>query len=251
MDTFERKETKYLLTPMQYLHFRTLAEAHLVPAEYHISDVSSIYYDTPDDLLVNRSLAAGKYKEKLRVRSYGQEGADAPVFIEIKKKFKGVTYKRRVSCSRAAADAFLGGMDYLAAIERWPLADAAAQDAAHGKTSLQIAGEIAWMRDHYEGLAPKMCISTRRLSFVDAADPELRITFDADVRWQQAEQREENDMFLNDERILEVKCGDAYPMWLVQALNECGIRPQSVSKYGRAYQAAHTPNRPAGRRVAA
>ena len=119
MDTFERKETKYLLTPMQYIQFRALAEGHLVPAEYPESDVASVYYDTPDDLLVNRSLAGGKYKEKLRVRSYGsiETSSDSPVFIEIKKKFKGITYKRRVNCTQAAADAFWGGMDYEEAVE--------------------------------------------------------------------------------------------------------------------------------------
>ena len=134
MDTFERKETKYLLTPMQYIQFRALAEGHMAPAEYHESDVMSVYYDTPDDLLVNRSIAGGKYKEKLRVRAYGrgETTPETPVFIEIKKKFKGVTYKRRVNCTQAAADAFLGGMDYEQAIDTWPLADAQAQDAAHG-----------------------------------------------------------------------------------------------------------------------
>ena len=240
MDTFERKETKYLLTPMQYIQFRALAEGHMAPAEYHESDVMSVYYDTPDDLLVNRSIAGGKYKEKLRVRAYGrgETTPETPVFIEIKKKFKGVTYKRRVNCTQAAADAFLGGMDYEQAIDTWPLADAQAQDAAHGRIALQIAGEIAWMRDHYDGLAPRMDVRTHRLSFVDADDPELRITFDADVSWRKAGSSREHSLFANGERILEVKCAQAYPMWLVAVLNECGARPQSVSKYGRAYQAA-------------
>lgn len=240
MDTFERKEIKYLLTPMQYIQFRALAEGHLAPAEYHESTVTSVYYDTPDDVLINRSIAGGKYKEKLRVRAYGTDkpAADTPVFIEIKKKFKGITYKRRVNCTKAAADAFLGGMDYEQAIGTWPLADAQAQEGAHSRVSLQIAGEIAWMRDHYEGLAPRMNVLTHRLSFVDADNPELRITFDADARWQKVGDACEQAMFANDERILEVKCAQAYPMWLVAVLNECGVRPQSVSKYGRAYQAS-------------
>ncbi|MDO4401254.1 MAG: polyphosphate polymerase domain-containing protein [Coriobacteriia bacterium] len=250
MDTFERKEIKYLLTPMQYLQFRALAEQHLAPAEYHDSLVSSVYYDTADDLLINRSIQGGKYKEKLRVRSYGADAGspDSPVFVEIKKKFKGITYKRRVNCTQAAADAFLGGMDYLEAIERWPLANAQAQEAAHSRVSLQIAGEIAWMRDHYEGITPKMRVSTHRLSFVDVDDPALRITFDADARWQQvgrhvpsmlgAGASAQHNLFAEGEHILEIKCSQAYPMWLVAVLNECGVRPQSVSKYGLAYKAA-------------
>ena len=240
MDTFERKEIKYLLTPMQYIQFRALAEGHLAPAEYHESDVTSVYYDTPDDLLVNRSIVGGKYKEKLRVRTYGngESTPGTPVFVEIKKKFKGITYKRRVSCTQAAADAFLGGMDYEQAIDTWPLSNASAQEAAHERVALQTAGEIAWMRDHYDGLAPRMVVRTHRLSFVDADDPELRITFDSSVTWRQAESDRAHNLFADGERILEVKCAQAYPMWLVAVVNECGARPQSVSKYGRAYQAA-------------
>jgi len=223
---------------MQYIQFRALAEGHMVPAEYPEGDVCSVYYDTPDDTLINRSIAGGKYKEKLRVRSYGEATPESPVFVEIKKKFKGITYKRRVNCTLAAAKAFLAGMDYEQAISRWPLADADAQSASRSTQALQIAGEIAWMRDHYKGLCPKMEIRTHRLSFVDRDDPAMRITFDANVCWQEADAQHAHGMFPNGERILEVKCGDAYPMWLVAVLNECGARPQSVSKYGRAYQAA-------------
>lgn len=238
METFERKEIKYLLTPVQYIQFRALAEGHLAPAEYYESNVCSVYYDTPEDTLVNRSLAGGKYKEKLRIRLYGPAAPDASAFVEIKKKFKGITYKRRVNCTLAAAKAFLGGMDYEEAIDRWPLRDPNAQAASLNAQSLQIAREIAWMRDHYAGMAPKMEVCTHRLSFVDADDSALRITFDAGVHWQKAGEQQAHGMFPNGERILEVKCGDAYPLWLVAALNECGARPQSVSKYGRAYVAS-------------
>lgn len=244
MQTFERKETKYLLTPSQYAQFKVLVAEHLAPAEYPEGDVASVYYDTPDDVLVNRSLAAPKYKEKLRMRSYGTASAGSPVFVEIKKKFKGITYKRRVSCTLQAAQAFLAGMPYEEAVERWPLADAEAQAACHMFKSRQVAGEIAWMRDHYEGLAPKMLVSTHRESFVAADDPELRITFDEDVRWSDdaptlERPAGEHGLFANGERILEVKCAGSIPLWLVDALSQCGIRPQSVSKYGRAYLAAH------------
>lgn len=96
------------------------------------------------------------------------------------------------------------------------------------------------MRDHYDHLLPKMGISTRRRSFVAADDPDLRITFDADVRWTRNGEPMASTghaLFPNGERILEVKCARAYPRWLVNVLNACGIRPQSMSKYGRAYEA--------------
>lgn len=240
MDTFERKELKYLLDSRQRELFLQAIAGRVVPAEFPEGDVSSVYYDTPDYLLANRSLKGGTYKEKLRVRSYGQ-GAGQPVFVELKKKFKGVVYKRRVRCTQAAADAFLAGMDYREAVSRWPLADALQQAECFGFRQLQIAGEIAWMRDRLEGLAPRMRVDVRRTSLVGAEDSQLRLTFDDDARFAPVKGRHgvgaARPLLEAGQTILEVKCAQALPMWLVQALDGCGARPQSVSKYGRAYQA--------------
>lgn len=237
MNTFQRKESKYLLDPAQYLRFRALVAQHLVAAEHHETDICSVYYDTPDYLLVNRTLAGGKYGEKLRVRTYGQAADSSPAFVEIKRKFKETTSKRRVCCSVAAARAFLGGMDYLQAITQYPQADARAQAESMDSASLQIAGEIAWMRDHHEGLAPKLEVLVHRMSFVDADNPEVRVTIDSDAAWRKAGDANYTPMFENDERILEIKCPQTLPLWLSQALAACKAYPQSVSKDGRAYQA--------------
>ena len=248
MDTFERKEAKYLLSPMQYMQFRTLADKHLAAAEHHETDICSAYYDTPDDTLAERTLREARFKENLRVRSYSGtvSGSDpeSPVFVEVKRKFKDTTSKRRISCTAAAARAFLSGMDYEQAIGRWPLADADAQAAGCSPRSRQIAGEISWMASHYPDLAPRMEVASHRLSFADADDPALRITFDADVRWRTADRTWRN-LFAHGERILEVKCQQAMPLWLVEALNACAAKPMSASKYGLAYQASA-----AGRRSA-
>lgn len=245
MDTFERKEIKYLLTPEQHDLFLQLVAGKVVDAEYPEGDISSMYYDTPEYLLINRSIQGGTYKEKLRVRSYGEVSSGSPVYVELKKKFKGVVYKRRVCCTLAAADAFLAGMDYLAAIERWPLDDALLQQECHSWKSQQIAGEIAWMCKSVGGVAPKMRVDVHRVSMVGADTPELRITLDHGASFRQAKGRHglmpAQQLFSNGEIILEVKCSQALPMWLVQALDACGARPQSVSKYGRAYQAAMAP----------
>ena len=237
MNTFERKESKYLLDPMQYLKFRALAAPHLVPAEHHQADIRSIYYDTPDNLLVNRAIANQKYCEKLRVRTYGQAEDTAPAYVEVKRKFKETTSKRRVCCSQAAARAFLEGMDYETAVAHWPLANERAQAESTNAASLQIAGELAWMRDHYHGLSPKLEVLVHRLSFVGADDPDVRITIDADAAWRKAGAGDYTPMFADDERILEVKCPQALPLWLAQALTACEAYPQSISKDVRAYQA--------------
>lgn len=242
MDSFERKEIKYLLTPLQYERLLALVAGHVAPAEFPEGDVNSIYYDTPDDLLINRSINGGTFKEKLRVRSYGTAAEGSKVYVEIKKKLKGVVYKRRLACSLEAAQAFLAGMDYERAIERWPLALADDREESRSFTALQIAKEVAWMRDRFGNLAPKMQVSVHRTSFVGVDDPDLRITFDHDARWDARPTldatKARHTLFDGKTVILEAKSAQALPVWLAEAISACGIRPQSVSKYGRAYQAA-------------
>ena len=55
--------------------------------------------DSADDILVRRSLERPAYKEKLRMRAYGTVHGNDTVFMEIKKKYNGVVYKRRVPVS--------------------------------------------------------------------------------------------------------------------------------------------------------
>ena len=50
----------------------------------------SLYLDTPSWRLIRDSIHAGAYKEKLRLRSYGKPNPESLVFLEIKKKYKGV-----------------------------------------------------------------------------------------------------------------------------------------------------------------
>ena len=89
---FKRYEKKYLLSRGQYeTLFRELQD-HIVPDAYHRSTVCSIYYDTDDYELIRRSIEAPVYKEKLRLRSYGVPDDDGTVFIELKKKYKGMVY---------------------------------------------------------------------------------------------------------------------------------------------------------------
>lgn len=94
---FERYEKKYMLTPAQLRVMLTGMKAHMVPDQYGKYTICNIYYDTPDWRLIRASLEKPVYKEKLRVRSYGVAAPDGKVFVEIKKKFDGVVYKRRIT----------------------------------------------------------------------------------------------------------------------------------------------------------
>ena len=104
---FRRKEQKYLLDDRQRRAFIEQMEAHMQPDKYPRSSIRNIYYDTPDYRLIRRSLEKPVYKEKLRLRCYGSPEAGGDVFLEMKKKYKGVVYKRRVAMTAEAAEAYM------------------------------------------------------------------------------------------------------------------------------------------------
>ena len=266
--TFKRKEKKYVLAPGQAEMMKRLLSDRLQLDEYGETRIDSLYFDTPDRSLIARSLEKPIYKEKLRVRAYGDAQIDSPVFVEIKKKFKGIVYKRRVRMSRAGAAAFLSGESFEEAQRRFPIAgcgDAAGvtaggDAAAAGVTAIdrQIAHEIDAFISRYESLEPSMVVSCMREAWkaIDPDDPEsdVRVTFDRDISYvdvagerfdyDDAVRREGRDFVLTGGKVLmEVKCAGAYPLWLVQLLDECGVKPQSFSKYGNAYQITGAPQR--------
>ena len=93
-EVFRRYEKKYLLSPEQYEDILLRMKERIQPDRYFQSRIRSIYFDTPDHRLVPRSLEKPVYKEKLRLRDYGSSQEGDPVFVELKKKYKGVVYKR-------------------------------------------------------------------------------------------------------------------------------------------------------------
>ena len=84
---FKRKETKYVLEEGDYLALMALIGDALEEDEYAYSHIESLYYDTSDWRMINRSMEKPLYKEKLRVRVYGQPGEQNVAFVELKKKF--------------------------------------------------------------------------------------------------------------------------------------------------------------------
>lgn len=97
IQNFNRIEKKYLLTEEQYQEFIKRIKNKMSLDDYGKYKICNIYFDTDDYTLVRRSLDKPVYKEKLRLRSYGTPDEDTKVFFEIKKKYDGVVYKRRIS----------------------------------------------------------------------------------------------------------------------------------------------------------
>ena len=157
------------------------------------------------------------YKEKLRLRSYGIANDDSRVFAEIKKKYDGIVYKRRISMTLTEA-----------------------KEYRPGSSKEQIAKEIDYFMDHYKGIAPAMMLQYERDAFYAKDDHEFRITFDDNIRWRTYDLGLDRGYYGNrllDRRyvLMEVKAGEAMPAWFVRILTENRIYKTSFSKYGTAY----------------
>ena len=128
-EVFARYEKKYWLSPDQYHVLRGLLLDRMREDDYGRYTICNIYYDTPDYHLIRTSLEKPIYKEKLRLRSYGVPNAQSQVFLELKKKYRGVVYKRRAALAPDEAQAILSG--------------------AKRADGTQILREIAWALQFY------------------------------------------------------------------------------------------------------
>ena len=219
--TFKRYEKKYLLSASRYEKLWERLQEHLVPDRYFQSTVCSLYYDSEDFSLIRHSLERPVYKEKLRLRSYNVPGPGDPVFVELKKKFKGVVYKRRVEMSAEEAEAYLAGK-------------------SRPERDDQILREIDYFLQ-MNRVEPRAFIACERTAWVDREQPELRVTFDRDLRWRDTELSLTagsggEALLENGEVLMEIKIPGAAPLWLAHTLSELEVFPTGFSKYGTCYR---------------
>jgi hypothetical protein len=217
METFARTEKKYLLDPDQYRQLLAKLNEHVRPDRYYETDICSLYYDTQNYQLIRRSIEKPEYKEKLRVRSYGEAEGDDKVFVELKKKLDGTVYKRR---TKAKCDEVLNDIYHCSFKDE------------------QVGKEIFYALDHYGHLEPKIFIGCLRTSFRGVDDEDLRITFDKGIRYRLKDlslKNSDQDIILTDKIVMELKIKDAMPLWLVRILDEAKAYPRGFSKVGNAF----------------
>ncbi|MCR5451621.1 MAG: polyphosphate polymerase domain-containing protein [Lachnospiraceae bacterium] len=220
-NTFKRAEVKFLITKEQLYAFIEKTNTILCKDAFYFSTINNIYFDTENDLLIRNSLEKPLYKEKLRLRTYEVPKDDSTAFIEIKKKYDGVVYKRRLGTTYKEA------VDYLCKNENL-------------KKDSQVGREIDFFKKRYETLAPAMVISYDRIALKGIEDPEFRVTFDANIRYRTKDLdltkgRDGEQILKEDQVLMEIKVAGAFPLQMVSILNELNIRRSSFSKYGRAY----------------
>lgn len=218
---FERHEKKFLLDNRQYECLFNALQAYMSTDKYGLHTICSIYYDTEDYSCIRHSLEKPVYKEKLRLRSYGVPDADSTVYLELKKKLSGVTYKRRIPMTLREARRYM-------------------ELGVPPEEQGQIFGEIDWFAKRNRPRA-KVMLSYDRVALFGLEDSELRVTFDSDIRFRShnldlSKGDYGTPIIGPDQRLMEIKTLKAVPYWLAELLSELGAYPTSFSKYGTVYQ---------------
>ncbi|MBQ9328161.1 MAG: polyphosphate polymerase domain-containing protein [Solobacterium sp.] len=218
--TMMRVEHKYPMTRAQAEEFMRRAQPHLIKDFYPEYDLHNIYYDTDDNALIINCLDHPQYKEKLRLRTYGEPNESTPCFLEIKKKFRDTGIKRRIAMNEADANRYFHDHEPL-------------------KDQSQIAHEIDYLVK-CRGLKEKMFIAYHRKAFSGIEENDLRITFDTDICYRLNDLSlhmtgEEKMITDEDDVLMEIKVSDRYPVWLTEILTDMKLYRQTFSKYGTIY----------------
>lgn len=218
----KRYEMKFILTKDQLVAFKNALNGHMVVDKYGKTSIASIYYDTPNYQLIRTSIEKPKFKEKIRLRSYGLAKANDTVYLELKRKAEGVVYKRRVKTDESNANHFLKHeLDEL--------------DSCN-----QIAKELLYFRNYYKVLEPKIMIIYDRTSY-EELDGDIRLTIDESPRYRTYDLNLHTSMDGNlllepGSAILEIKVQQNMPLWLTNILSNNNIYKTSFSKVGTAYK---------------
>ena len=218
---FRRYELKYLLTMAQKETVLKAMQPYMTLDKYGRTTIRNLYYDTDSYLLIRRSIEKPAYKEKLRIRSYSQTDENSTVFVELKKKYKHVVYKRRISLPYTDATAWLSRKK-------------------HPAKHTQIANEIDYFLDYYGSLHPTVFLSYERKAYYCNDGSDFRVTFDDNILCRQEDLSLESEVYgtpiLPEGKVLmEIKCSGGIPLWMTQVLSKERIYKTSFSKYGTAY----------------
>ena len=220
-NVFKRVEQKYLLTKEQYFKLQDIMEEYFEKDKFYKTTIYNIYFDNDNNDLIINSIEKPMYKEKIRLRSYGEPSINSVVFFEMKQKYKGIVYKRRINLTLK---------QYLKYMKRniFPSGD------------VQIMKEIDYCIKYYK-LRPYIFVGYDRLSYYLKEDKNFRVTFDSNLRSRTSDLKlkdtKDNSLYFDDNMyIMEVKSLYGLPLWFTRFLSNNGIFPTSFSKVGNIYK---------------
>lgn len=220
--TFKRYELKYLLDLEKKAAVLSAMKDYMKLDDYGRTTIRNIYFDTNTFRLIRRSLEHPAYKEKLRIRSYKNASETDSVFVELKKKYKSVVYKRRlVLPQKTALYCLVNGI--------------------HFPVDTQISNEIHYFCMYYRSLNPTVFLSYEREAYYSLDGSDFRVTFDENILFRQNDFSLDSDIYGSPllqpgQTLMEIKTSGGIPLWMTHCLTEYGIFKTSYSKYGNAYK---------------
>ena len=229
IEVFNRVEKKYLISEEEYDKFYEEIKEYMDTDKYckdgQFYSINNIYYDTETDALIRASIEKPVYKEKLRLRSYGVPTLDKKVFLEIKKKYKGVVNKRRTK---------------LLLQQAYDFTEKGIIPTEGDYINHQVVKELDYFIRFYKPM-PKLFLAYDRMAMFGKEDNNLRITFDRNIRTRRENLRlemgDEGEQLLDEGQVLmEIKTPTSFPLWLTEILTRMEIKNNSFSKYGTEYK---------------
>lgn len=231
IEVFNRYEHKYILNEKTFLKVLKVMDEHMALDAYNEGlkpyTIANIYYDTPDDYLIRSSLLKPEYKEKLRLRAYGVPDENSKVYLEIKKKYKGIVNKRRTALK-------IG--------EAYKFAENGVMPDIKPYMNEQVMREIEYFLKIYN-LSRKVYIAYDRIAYFEKENNDLRISFDMNIRSRRYNLKLEDgtygeSLLDGDSYLMEIKTSLAKPLWVADMLSEFEIRRTAFSKYGTEFRTA-------------
>ena len=238
IEVMQRYENKYLVNSYTYLRLQDRISQCANLDEYNkktdFYTISNLYYDTDDNYLIRTSISKPMYKEKLRLRAYGVPAKSDKVYLEIKKKYRGIVNKRRSAFKLEEA------YDFMSTGSITP----------KEYMNKQVLSELKYVISLYTP-SPKLYLAYDRRAYF--GENGLRITFDTNIRTRrydlELEKGDYGETLIDEDLwLIEIKVMGAIPLWLTKLLSEYKVYGTSFSKYGIEYQKFLKTNMKEGQR---
>lgn len=224
-ESFVRKEQKYLLSREDYENFMKTFSADLDEDPYSPYEIRSIYFDNENNDLMNRNLKKPAFRQKIRMRSYGAVNDEDPVFLEMKKKLKGTTFKKRITIPYREARKYLEPSDEPKMV------------------STNTGRELERIFEK-ERLIPSFYVRYHRKAYTWKKNPDFRLTFDTELVSRpniRSLNEDGGEKLLEDSVVLmELKAPHSLPVEVSRFLNEKAIYPANFSKATTSFKRKET-----------
>src|SRR5690625_573092 len=166
IETFTRKEQKYLISTQQYKTLLQRLTPYMRADKYGMDgrySVTSLYFESPDHKIYFETKNRLRFRQKLRLRVYDDADINSTAFFEVKQKHKKVVNKRRMLLPLHEAYRYLKDEDGTIPLEDYETSNP------------QVFREIDHFRALYH-LQPEMIVSYDRKALHGIYDEALRVT---------------------------------------------------------------------------